>query len=193
MKPDKRLFAVALMASAIAACDSDGTVIEDFSGGKPTVAAASVVGTSDAASTSMLNFTMPDIDGGSRRDNAVVLIPAGDAPEGGWPVIGWGHGTVGVADACAPSATENLSGYDIYLNSWLAAGFAIVAPDYEGLGTEGGHPYLHLDSEGRSINYAVAAATEAFPELSTNYALLGHSQGGHAVLGAASLLSLIHI
>ena len=187
MKPDPRLLAVALLATALVACDSDGTIVDNLVGGEPIVTETAVVGASDAASASLLNFTMPDINGGSRRDNAVVLIPAGDAPAGGWPVIGWGHGTVGVADACAPSASDNLSGYDTYLNAWLASGFAIVAPDYEGLGTEGGHPYLHLDSEGRSINYAVAAATEAFPELSSQYALLGHSQGGHAVLGAASL------
>lgn len=188
LKPDPRLLISALLASAlITACDSGGTVIDFEDAGAPTVTTAEVAGASDAGSTSLLNYTMPDINGGNRRENAVVLIPAGDAPEGGWPVLGWGHGTVGVADACAPSASGNLSGYDQYLNSWLAAGYAIVAPDYEGLGTTGGHPYLHLDSEGRSINYAVAAATEAFAELSTSYALLGHSQGGHAVLGAASL------
>lgn len=176
------------MASAIAACDSDsGTIIDFENGNTPTVTTTAVTGAADAASASLLNYTMPDINGGNRRENAVVLIPTGEMPEGGWPVIGWGHGTVGVADGCAPSASDNLSGYDVYLNNWLASGYAIVAADYEGLGTSGGHPYLHLDSEGRSINYAVSAAVEAFPELSTNYALLGHSQGGHAVLGAASL------
>lgn len=187
MKPQPKLLAAALLATTIAACDSDGTIVNFENGGAPTVSETTVTGATSAASTSLLNYTMPDINGGNRRENAVVLIPAGDAPEGGWPVIGWGHGTVGVADICAPSATNDLSGYDAYLNGWLAAGYAIVAADYEGLGTDGGHPYLHLDSEGRSINYAVAAATEAFPELSGRYALLGHSQGGHAVLGAASL------
>ena len=32
-----------------------------------------------------------------------VSVPGGQAPEGGWPVISWAHGTAGVADACAPS------------------------------------------------------------------------------------------
>ena len=212
MKQTLQLLSAAILAISITACDSNVTVVDsdvDVDTGvdsetdtgvdsdsddpstddidPPTVSATEVAGASDAAVISMMNYTMPDINGGNRRENAVVLIPVGDAPEGGWPVIGWGHGTVGVADICAPSASDNLSGYDTYLNAWLASGFAIVAPDYEGLGTEGGHPYLHLDSEGRSINYAVAAASEAFPELSGRYALLGHSQGGHAVLGAASL------
>ena len=188
LKPSPRLLLATLLTSAIiTACDSDGTVIDFENGGAPTLSDKTVPGASNASTTALLNYTMPDINGGNRRENAVVMIPQGDTPEGGWPVLGWGHGTVGVADACAPSATDNLSGYDVYLNRWLAAGYAIVAPDYEGIGTTGGHPYLHLDSEGRSINYAVAAATEAFEQLSSRYAVLGHSQGGHAVLGAASL------
>jgi pimeloyl-ACP methyl ester carboxylesterase len=194
-KPNPKHLAAALLVTASAvvinACDSESAIVETGDNepetSAPTLTETSVTGAGDASSTSLMNYTMPAITGGDTRENAVVMIPAGEAPEGGWPVIGWGHGTVGVADACAPSASDTLSNYAPYLNSWLAAGYAIVAPDYEGLGTPGGHPYLHLDSQGRSLNYAVAAATEAFPELSNNYALVGHSQGGHAVLGAASL------
>lgn len=185
MKNLSRIFALTIIAGAIAACGSDSATVTDSNA--PVLSDFTLTEASDAGPASLLGYSMPGIDGAMRRENAVVVLPTGDAPEGGWPVIGWGHGTTGVADACAPSATENLSGYAEYLNAWLAAGYAIVAPDYEGLGTDGGHPYLHLDSEGRSINYAVAAAVEAMPELSNRYALLGHSQGGHAVLGAASL------
>ena len=35
--------------------------------------------------------------------SGTVSIPEGKAPKGGWPVITWGHGTTGIADACAPS------------------------------------------------------------------------------------------
>lgn len=188
MKLNTRLCTITLLAGALTACNGDNTVVgTPADSTAPTTTAATITETADAGSATLLNFSMPDVNGGTRRENAVVLLPVGDAPEGGWPIIGWGHGTTGVADVCAPSASDNLSGYATYLNSWLASGYAIVAPDYEGLGTEGGHPYLHLDSEGRSINYAVAAAVEAMPSLSTQYAVLGHSQGGHAVLGAASL------
>jgi len=185
LRSDSGLLVAAALAAAIVGCDS--AFVNFDNGGPPTVSETVVTGASDASVTSLLNYTMPEVNAGNRRENAVVLIPAGDTPDGGWPVIGWGHGTVGVADGCAPSASDNLFGSATYLNLWLAAGYAIVAPDYEGLGSPGGHPYLHLDSEGRSINYAVAAAAEAFPELSSNYALLGYSQGGHAVIGAASL------
>src|SRR5580693_1965410 len=32
-----------------------------------------------------------------------LQLPKGTPPAGGWPVIAWAHGTVGVADICAPS------------------------------------------------------------------------------------------
>jgi len=32
-----------------------------------------------------------------------VFLPKGTAPAGGWPLIAWAHGTVGIADICAPS------------------------------------------------------------------------------------------
>ncbi len=187
MRINTKLFLSLGIACTVTACGSDSaTVVEPDDA--PTLTVFELTNASDAGSASLMNYSMPGVDGSStRRENAVVVLPEGEPPEDGWPVIGWGHGTTGVADVCAPSATDNLAGYSEYLNAWLAAGYAIVAPDYEGLGTEGGHPFLHLDSEGRSINYAVEAAVEAIPELSSRYAVLGHSQGGHAVLGAASL------
>jgi hypothetical protein len=35
---------------------------------------------------------------------AAVFVPRGAAPAGGWPVIAWAHGTVGLGDDCTPSA-----------------------------------------------------------------------------------------
>ena len=55
------------------------------------------------------------------------------------------HGTTGVADTCAPS--EDYAGGPVHsyqqvadaaLDTWLARGYAIVAPDYQGLGTRAG-------------------------------------------------------
>lgn len=31
-----------------------------------------------------------------------LFLPQGTAPEGGWPLVAWTHGTVGIADHCAP-------------------------------------------------------------------------------------------
>jgi len=135
-----------------------------------------VAGATFAAKSQIVTYQMPGVDGELVEATAVVMIPTGATPPGGWDVLGWGHGTIGVADKCAPSGLET--------------NFAIVAPDYEGLGTAGVHPYLNLDSEGRALLYAIDAAVREFPELSNRYGLFGHSQGGHAALGAAELANL---
>src|SRR5690606_35006008 len=87
---------------------------------------------------------------------AMVVVPRGDPPPGGWPVVVWAHPSRGLADACAPSlagpATIPL------LDDLLGEGWAVVAPDYEGLGGPGLHPYLDGASEGRSTLDALRAA-----------------------------------
>ena len=68
--------------------------------------------------------------------SGTVAIPKGKAPKGGWPVVSWAHGTIGAADACAPSKIAMPGAYDQkLLNRWLKAGYAVVRTDYEGLGT----------------------------------------------------------
>ena len=50
-----------------------------------------------------ITYKMPAIAGGQTTATAVVMIPKGTAPTGGWPMVVWAHGTTGVADQCAPS------------------------------------------------------------------------------------------
>jgi pimeloyl-ACP methyl ester carboxylesterase len=120
--------------------------------------------------------------------SGTVAVPKGKAPKRGWPVISWAHGTTGIADACAPSRSNALGGYDhTLLNRWLKAGYAVVRTDYEGLGTPGDHPYLIGVSEGRSALDIVRAARKLDRRIGKRVLLAGHSQGGHAALWAASL------
>ena len=44
--------------------------------------------------------------------SGLVVAPDRNPPDGGWPVIGYAHGTTGLADHCAPSkaATPTASG-----------------------------------------------------------------------------------
>ncbi|MEV4506143.1 alpha/beta hydrolase family protein [Streptomyces klenkii] len=119
--------------------------------------------------------------------SGTVLLPPGDAPSGGWPVVSWGHGTTGVADKCAPSQTPNL-GFDVYaqeLRSLLQAGYAVTATDYPGLGTPGMHTYLVGPDEGNAITDIVSAARHLSPDLAPTWFAMGHSQGGQAALFAA--------
>ncbi|EIZ77875.1 hypothetical protein WSK_3546 [Novosphingobium sp. Rr 2-17] len=120
--------------------------------------------------------------------SGMMFLPKGKAPKGGWPVMAWAHGTTGVADPCAPSWTGTSERDDEYLGKWLEAGFAVVATDYEGLGTKGMHPYLLWRSEGRSVLDGARAAVAAYPRvLSNRVIVVGQSQGSGAALGATYL------
>ncbi len=106
--------------------------------------------------------------------------------------MAYGHGTVGLADACAPSHLA--AGQDPVVSQlispFLDSGFAVVIADYQGLGTPGEHPYALGESEGRNVLDAVRASQRlGVAGLTTDSPVLGvgHSQGGGAVLFAAEL------
>jgi hypothetical protein len=120
--------------------------------------------------------------------SGLLYLPKGSPPPGGWPIVAWAHGTVGVADVCAPSWRGPSERDAAYLGRWLSEGFAVVATDYEGLGTPGMHPYLLWRSEGRSVLDAVRAAIGARPGVLANVVLIvGQSQGSGSAIGATLL------
>ena len=114
-----------------------------------------------------------------------LFLPPGDPPEGGWPVISWAHGTVGISDQCAPTVTGTVG--SPYLTNWLSQGYAIVATDYVGLGTPGIHAYLDGPSAAHSVIDMVRAARAVEPSLSPRWLALGQSQGGQAAMVAAAI------
>jgi pimeloyl-ACP methyl ester carboxylesterase len=152
---------------------------------------------SAAGSNRLVLYRSTNAEGRSIAVSGTVAVPKGKAPKGGWPVISWGHGTTGIADQCAPSRDSKSSpahGYIDYayptLNGYLKAGYAVVQTDYQGLGVPGiTHQFLAGVPEGRSVLDMVRAARKLDPRLSKRVALVGHSQGGQAVLYAASLAS----
>jgi alpha-beta hydrolase superfamily lysophospholipase len=118
--------------------------------------------------------------------SGVVLVPPGRAPRGGWPVVSWAHGTTGMADRCAPSEMPNLH-YNEYAQearAFVAAGYALAATDYPGLGTPGVPSYLVGVDEGNSVVDVVTAAHHLLAHLAPTWFAVGHSQGGQAVLFA---------
>jgi pimeloyl-ACP methyl ester carboxylesterase len=131
------------------------------------------------------------------QDTAVsgtISIPPGQPPEDGWPVLNWAHGTTGVADICAPSRDAPGHPSHIYnqladatLSQWVKHGYVVLKTDYEGLGTRGSHPYLVGASEARSTVDILLAARRLLPAIGRSWAVMGHSQGGHAALFTASL------
>jgi pimeloyl-ACP methyl ester carboxylesterase len=112
-----------------------------------------------------------------------VIVPAGQPPAGGWPIVAWAHPTTGVVPHCAPSLAIFLFQQIAGSRKLLENGYAIAATDYPGLGTPGPHPYLVGESEARAVIDSVRAA-RSFPglEQSSRFAVWGHSQGGQAAL-----------
>jgi acetyl esterase/lipase len=126
--------------------------------------------------------------------SGTVSVPAGQPPAGGWPVLSWAHGGTGVADICAPSRDAPGHPSHIYaqiadamLNLWVGRGWVVVKTDYQGLGTPGRHPYLVGAAAARDAVDIVVAARQLFPAIGRRWIVMGHAQGGHAALFAASL------
>lgn len=114
--------------------------------------------------------------------SGALFLPRGPTPAGGWPLVAWAHGTVGVADICAPSWAGRSLRDLTYLNAWLDAGFAVVATDYQGLGTPGPHPYLYTRPAAYNVLDSVRAVLRGRYNLSGKTILVGQSQGGIAVV-----------
>jgi pimeloyl-ACP methyl ester carboxylesterase len=98
--------------------------------------------------------------------------------------MAWAHGTVGIADVCAPSWAGRSERDITYLNHWLDQGYAVVASDYQGLGTGGGHPYLTTRPEAFSLLDSVRAVEGGDFGLSKKVVIIGQSQGGGAAFAA---------
>lgn len=114
-----------------------------------------------------------------------VFVPPGEAPPGGWPVIAWAHGTVGLGDDCTPSAQPRSARDNEYLSHWLTAGYVVVGSDYTGLGTPGLMSYLNSVATAHAIIDSVIAAHHLDLPLSPKWALVGQSQGGAAAVASA--------
>lgn len=121
-------------------------------------------------------------EGGITTVSGALFLPKGNPPDGGWPLMAWTHGTVGIADRCAPSWNGRQSQDEDYLNRYLARGYAVVASDYQGLGTKGTHPYLHTRAAAYSNLDIIKAVQGADFPLSKKVVLFGQSQGAAAAI-----------
>jgi len=116
----------------------------------------------------------------------VLVVPLLPAPPEGRTVVSWGHPTTGAARDCAPSYAFDPFSLIEGLRALLDRGYAVVATDYVGMGTDGPDSYLVGITGGNAVLDAVRAA-RAVPDAraSDRVILWGHSQGGQAVLFAA--------
>ncbi|MFI9507871.1 alpha/beta hydrolase family protein [Nocardia sp. NPDC052566] len=138
-----------------------------------------------AAAAFDIVYTTRDQRDAPAQASAGLYVPQGIPPQGGWPLVVWAHGTVGIADTCAPSRRPQSERNTTYFNELLARGYAVLAPDYQGLGTPGQFSYYSSNVEGMSIIDAVAAVRTTPVPLSRKWVAIGQSEGAHAVMSAA--------
>lgn len=126
--------------------------------------------------------------------SAFVLWPYSPRrqPDGSIPVVSWAHGTSGLFGDQGPSHLKGLSFQFGAPYTLALQGYVVVGADYAGLGAnrtaEGQtvpHEFLANPAHANDLFYSVQAAQAAFPPLSKQFVILGHSQGGGAAWAAA--------
>jgi hypothetical protein len=133
------------------------------------------------------------LDGSLVPVSAYILWPLSPKSQGdGYQVVAWAHGTIGVSAECAPSHFRNLWQHFLAPYQLALQGYVVVATDYAGLGAGTDplgqaiiHEYLANPAAANDVIYSVQAAREAFPTLSREFVVMGHSQGGGAAWAAA--------
>jgi alpha-beta hydrolase superfamily lysophospholipase len=193
-KPLSRLLGSLILVFALKASASASERFYDASVGDLLGEPGSIIrieamrGAPMGASAFRVLYRSRDRNGDAIAVSGVIVVPRGNAPRGGRPVVAWAHGTTGIARKCAPSLRPTVYQTMRGLRDLLARGYVVTATDYPGLGTVGPHPYLIGVSEGRAVLDSVRAARN-FRNASAGdrFALWGHSQGGHAVLFAGEL------
>ena len=127
-------------------------------------------------------------DGEITFSSGMVYVPSKPAlsPR---PIMAWAHGTIGMGDNCAPSRQKVpvVNNGITWVDSMLEKGWVVTATDYAGLGTEGIEAYLVGQAEANDVLNSVRAAKNfSGSDAGNNYAIWGHSQGGHSALFSAS-------
>lgn len=186
-------FAVAGPAAATPAPNWSGMNVSNYSGPIPAapgtliqqVPLAKPLWVNAAASAYRFLYSTSNQHGPHATSTAEVFLPKGTPPKGGWPVIAWAHGTVGLGDNCTPSAQPAAARQQAYLGHWLDQGYAVVGTDYAGLGTPGLMSYLNGKVEAHNLVDSVRAARQLGQPLSNRWALVGQSQGAGAAMNGA--------
>ncbi len=123
----------------------------------------------------------------STNASGVLLVPTGTCTAAA-PLVAYAKGT----DLKKPRTLANPQDPEtiLLMAMYAAQGYAVVATDYLGYAKSEFpyHPYLHADSEARSVLDAVRAARFALlgtaSKLSGKVMFTGYSQGGHASMAA---------
>ena len=127
------------------------------------------------------------------RVTGSVFAPKGAPPEGGWPIIAFGHPTTGVGAGCAPSSSPNLLNLSTMILNLVNAGYVVAMSDYQGLDPANSsngqtyHPFLDATTAGYNLIDSVRAARKVVSDASDRWVSFGLSQGGQGSWAANEL------
>ncbi len=114
------------------------------------------------------------------RINALLTVPRGTPPQGGWPAIVFNHGYI------PPAEYRTTERYVAYQDAFARAGFVTLKSDYRGHGSSEGQARGGYDDPGYTVDVLNAAASlRRDPRVNPDrLGLWGHSMGGQLSLKA---------
>jgi uncharacterized protein len=106
---------------------------------------------------------------------ALLTLPHGEPPEGGWPAIVFNHGYI------PPAQYRTTERYTDYLDSFARSGYVVIKPDYRGHGNSEGAATGGYGSPDYTIDVLNALASlQKHPLVNSDrIGMWGHSMGGH--------------
>lgn len=109
---------------------------------------------------------------------ALLTVPHGDPPVGGWPVIVFNHGYI-------PPAEYSTTGrYASYTDAFSRNGYIVFKPDYRGHGDSEGNPEgAYYSTAYTSDVLNAVASVKKYPSVNPDkIGMWGHSMGGSITL-----------
>jgi len=112
------------------------------------------------------------------KQYALMTVPVGKKPQGGWPVILFNHGYI------PPAQYTTATSYASMVSPLSQAGYIVFKPDYRGNGNSDGTPkqiYISPDYLTDSMN-ALASIKKYKDANPQKIGVIGHSMGGNITL-----------
>ncbi|WP_424950592.1 alpha/beta hydrolase family protein [Deinococcus sp.] len=114
------------------------------------------------------------------RINALLTVPNGTPPKGGWPALVFNHGYI------PPNEYRTTERYVAYQDAFARAGFITLKSDYRGHGSSQGEAVGGYYDPGYTTDVlnALGSLKQDGRVNATRIGMWGHSMGGHLTLRA---------
>lgn len=109
---------------------------------------------------------------------ALLTVPLGEKPAGGWPVIIFNHGYI------PPTQYRTTERYVAYVGAFASDGYIVFKPDYRGNGSSEGQPEGAYYSPAYAVDVlnAISSIKKYKDANVSKIGMWGHSMGGNITL-----------